>query len=206
MFGLTKRQKDILHFIFHFIDTHGYSPSYRDISTHFGFHSLGTVYNHIKILKRKGALLNEIKGARSLSMPSSLKQGHDEENVNVPFLGYLEEGKPIETIPTAQTTALPRSLVTNPSHSYALRVRGNSLSSEMMSDGDLILVETNPSPKSGEMILGMLHQSKTVVKQYFNEGNKICLISKDHSKDPLIVREQDFHLVGKVCGLIRCFD
>jgi len=57
--GLTKRQREIVDFIRDYIAVHKYSPSYREIMGHFSFTSLGSVYKHIAVLKRKGVLLAE---------------------------------------------------------------------------------------------------------------------------------------------------
>ena len=65
MKGLTKRQREIVDFIRDYIAVHHYSPSYREIMKHFGFTSLGSVYKHIAVLKRKGGPFGG-KGERSL--------------------------------------------------------------------------------------------------------------------------------------------
>ena len=72
MKGLTRRQQEIISFVSHFIQTNRYSPSYREIQNHFGFSSLGTVFRHLAVLKRKGALSNEKNCGRSLSIQANL--------------------------------------------------------------------------------------------------------------------------------------
>ena len=63
MKGLTKRQNEIVHYISEYINIHRFSPSYREIMEHFGFTSLGTVYKHVQVLKRKGMIQAEKNAA-----------------------------------------------------------------------------------------------------------------------------------------------
>ena len=105
MQGLTKRQREIIDFIEAYVIEQGHSPSYRNIQKYFGFSSLGSVYNHIQTLKKKGVIREETKRARSLTLQT---EGKKKAQVEVPFIGKLSGGMPIETFPQVGTMSLPR--------------------------------------------------------------------------------------------------
>ena len=63
---LTRKLKDILDYIRHFIDSNGYAPSYREIAHYFELSSTGTVAEYISILEEKGYLTKDAMEARDL--------------------------------------------------------------------------------------------------------------------------------------------
>ena len=63
---LTKRQKEILNHIKHFIDKNGYAPSFEEIAEAFGYSSLATVHEHISNLERKGYIRKAYNESRSI--------------------------------------------------------------------------------------------------------------------------------------------
>ena len=52
---LTPRQLDVLQWIAGYIDTHGFSPSIREISHAYGWTTNG-VMCHLRAMRRKGAV------------------------------------------------------------------------------------------------------------------------------------------------------
>jgi len=70
----TKKQKELMSFIEAFIDTHGYSPSYREIMTGLNYNSVATVALHVNSLIARGHLKKRDHSARSLEIvQASLK-------------------------------------------------------------------------------------------------------------------------------------
>lgn len=54
--GLTSRQADVLKFIKDFQREYGLPPTRAEIARHFGWSSANAAEDHIKALRRKGAL------------------------------------------------------------------------------------------------------------------------------------------------------
>jgi SOS-response transcriptional repressor LexA len=67
----TKKQKELLDFIANFINTHGYSPSYREIMSGLNYTSVATVALHVNSLIKRGHLRKRDHSARSLEVVSS---------------------------------------------------------------------------------------------------------------------------------------
>src|SRR5262245_30919958 len=138
MQGLTKRQREIIDFIETYLAEKRHSPSYRDIQHHFGFSSLGSVYNHIQSLKKKKALPENTHQGRSLFLlPESKNDG-----IDVPLIGKLKGGMPIETYPQVSLMTLPSMMVALPYTSYLLRIIGTELEEEFIRENDLLLVQS----------------------------------------------------------------
>lgn len=64
----SKRQKILLDYISNFINTNGYSPSYREIQDALGYTSIATVHLHIHSLIDKGFLRNKFNYGRTLEV------------------------------------------------------------------------------------------------------------------------------------------
>lgn len=204
MKGLTKRQSELFDYIQEFIKSRRYSPSYREIMEHFQFSSLGTVYRHIKVLKRKGVLAGEKYGGRSINVAEVAKPMNKHGELELPFIGHISAGQPLETFPQSQKLAVPDFLVRAPESTYALRAKGNSLNEELIADGDILLVEARSEAFAGETIVGLINDDATIVKRYYPEGNYIRLEGGEAQK-PIILKSDDLVIQGVITGMLRFF-
>ncbi|MBA3722788.1 MAG: repressor LexA [Parachlamydiaceae bacterium] len=203
MKGLTQKQRDILNFIQNYIKEKNFSPSYRDIMEHFSLTSPGSVYNFIQTLKRKGALSNEKQCSRSLMPTETIVPKSSESEIQLPFIGNISGGIPIEMFVQSQTLTIPALLVPHPENTYILRAEGSSLNEELICDGDLLLVEARQEAQPGEIIVGLINQNETIIKKYYSEGLYIRL--EGHTHHSLTVRAETLLVQGVLVGLIRTY-
>lgn len=205
MQGLTKRQKEIAEYVQEFIQTNGYSPSFREIMLHFNFSSPGTVYRHIHTLKRKGVFQAEKYSKRSLTLDPSLNVQHTHKEIELPLMGTISAGSPIETFIDASVISVPHSLVHLPEQTYVLKAVGDSLREEMIIDGDLLLVEARQEALAGETIVALINNHDTIVKRYYPEGHFIRLTGHQTHHHPMLLRGEDINIQGVLVGLIRTY-
>ena len=204
MKGLTKKQREIIDYIQDFIQTHNYSPSFREIMSHFGYSCVGTVSKHVQALKRKGVLTWEEKCSRSFSpIVESTPVKIQKSEIELPLIGTLSAGYPIEMFSHSQTIAVPEAMVHDPSKTYVLRAKGDGLHEEMILDGDLLLIEARQHALSGETVIALVNQHDTIVKQYFPEGIYVRLVGHHVHQHPLILREEDIEIQAVMIGLLR---
>lgn len=203
MKGLTSKQRHILEFIQNFINQHQYSPSYREIMDHFSFSSPGSVYKYIQTLKRKGVLSNEKQCSRSLLPHQAASHSNHKAEIELPFIGQLIGGYPIELFMQSQRLTVPAFLVPSPDKTYVLRVRGNNLHEEFIHDGDLLLVEARQDAQAGETIVALINQNEAIIKCYYSEGQYIRL--EGHHHEPIILRETSIAIQGVLVGLMRSY-
>jgi repressor LexA len=206
--GLTKKQHSILSFIESFAAEKGYSPTYRDIMTHFSLSSPGSVYKYVQILKRKNLLSAEKGCGRSIqstTKPKALFKEPSVSIVEIPFIGHIEAGCPIEIFPQNHSIAVPKFLVPQPNTTYVLRVRGISFHEEHLDEGDLLLVEGRSEAEDGETVLALINRHETVILQYHREGTNIRLTGKNPHHHPVILRHENVQIQGVLVGLIRAY-
>ncbi|MCH9625817.1 MAG: LexA repressor [Chlamydiales bacterium] len=199
MQGLTKRQQEIIEFIESYVSTNRYSPSYREIQEHFGFSSLGSVYNHIHSLKKKGKLPENTQQARSLQVLCSQKSG----GIEIPLIGRLKGGMPIETFAQISFVTLPSYMSSQNGDCYLLKIVGSELEEEWIKEGDLLLVLPRTEFVDGELIIAQVGGQTTFVKRGFLDAPYIRLESDNSEVQPLILREDHIQVLGVVLSLLR---
>ena len=140
MLPLTKRQREILDFLNDFIQQHGYAPSLEEIGRRFGLSSLATVHKHLTNLTDKGFIKRAWNRSRSVEVVSARMASRA---VELPMLGYVAAGSPIEAVVGSETIAVPEDLV-GKRDTYVLRVKGDSMIDEQIRDGR----QDTPAPAS----------------------------------------------------------
>ncbi len=203
MKGLTAKQHEILTYIQSFLNAHGYAPSYREIKDHFKLSSLGSVYKHIKCLEKRGAIELQKGSHRSMKplIPDHSLEIKKLES-QVPLIGNLSIGYPLELFIQPKMIAVPSSMICLIDNSYLVQIQGDALKEDAMLDGDLLLIEARQEIQPGEIILGLINQTDSVVKRYYPEGQYIRLESPYQSSS-LIVRSEHIAIQGAVVSLLR---
>jgi repressor LexA len=206
MKGLTKRQSDILTFIQNFIEVNRYSPSYSEIKTHFEFKSTNGVSKHLKTLKQKGLLQSEPNCSRSITLTQPPAPKKITSDVEIPFIGTVKAGFPIETFTQFQTIAVPAFMVHSFENSYVLRVSGTDFQEEMIRNDDLLIVETRKNPNNGETVIALINDHDTVIMKYYLEGPYIRLANHNPHHQPMILRHEDVTIQGVVVAMLRLYN
>ena len=199
MLPLTKRQREILDYLNEFITEHGYAPSLEEIGRRFGLSSLATVHKHLTNLQEKGFIKRAWNRSRSVEMIPTQTAGR---SVDLPLLGYVAAGVPIEAIATAETIAVPEDLVGR-RDTYVLRVRGNSMIDEQICDGDLVIVEDRKTAQNGEMVVALLSGSDVTLKKLYRENGKVRLQPANPTMQPIFVDPEQVQVQGVVVGMMR---
>ena len=197
---LTKKQRDILDYILKTVQERGYSPSYREIADALDLSSPATVHEHVARLRDKG-YLSEAEGGSVVVEPEVLGSARA---LTLPLLGLITAGEPIEAVQDKETMAVPASIVMDGANSYVLKVKGLSMIEDGILDGDFVIVERNPSPKNGDVIVALLDNAYATLKRFYREAHHIRLQPANSTMQPIIV-DGDINIQGIVRGVIRKF-
>lgn len=201
---LTERQKAILEFIAGYQARNGISPTHREIRDEFSYSSFGTVYKHLKLLQEKGYLRRDWNQKRGLELVGEVP-GSSAPTQEIPFMGRIAAGQPIEALPGEETLAVPEHLFQGqaPDH-YVLRVSGESMIDEGIHDGDLVVVLRREEARRGEMVVALIEGDATL-KRIYPEGDTIRLQPANPNMDALRVPARTVKVQGVVVGLMRKF-
>ena len=198
---LTKRQREILTYLTLYSEQHGYAPSFEEIAENFRYSSLATVHEHLSNLERKGFIKRSYNESRAIEiLPSDLMP----KAIELPLLGAVAAGVPIEALAHQESIAVPDSFVQRGGNHYVLRVRGNSMIEEQIRDGDFVVVNERQQADNGEMVIAMLHGTSATVKKFYRERDgRIRLQPANEAMAPMYVHENDITIQGIVVGVMR---
>ena len=198
---LTKRQSEILKYLQEHIRDKGYAPSFEEIAEHFSFQSLATVHEHLTNLERKGYIHRTHNESRAIEvLPPRGQSGATE----IPLLGKVAAGAPIESLSSNETIAVPDQLLPRRGPNYALKVQGESMIDEHIMDGDYVVVHGKQAADNGEMVIALVNGSEATVKRFYREqGGWIRLQPANPTMQPMRFQERDVLIQGVVVGVIR---
>ena len=197
---LTERQRDVLRFIEQRIEAEGVAPTLQEIATAFSFRSTASAQKHVAQLERKGFLRREKHQKRGLILPDSTPSAL--APAEVPLLGVVAAGVPIESIPDDERIFVPTDLLRAGEH-YVLRVRGDSMIGEGVHDGDLVVVQRSETAADGDMVVALVGGEVTLKRIYRERGSRVRLQPANPALPPMIARADDVKVQGVVAGLLR---
>ena len=196
---LTRRQREILDFLDSFIARHAYAPSLDEIRRGLGLLSLATVHKHLTNLEEKGCIRRIPNRSRAIELVPARVPGRA---VELPLLGSVAAGAPIEAVVGGEKVTVPEELV-SARDTYALRVRGDSMIDEQIRDGDIVIVEDRQTADDGEMVIALLGGSDATLKKLYRDNGRIRLQPANVAVPPLVVDAGEVRIQGVVVGLVR---
>ena len=201
---LTKRQFEILSAIETFIAEHGYSPSLEELGQQIGLSSLATVHVHLRNLEEKKLIRRAWNRSRSIELvPRRERDSVGSRTVELPLLGRVAAGVPIEAIHTPETVEVPQEFVRG-KETFVLRVQGESMIDEQIRNGDLVIVERRETAQNGDTVVALVNGEEATIKKFYREsGGRVRLQPANRTMKPLVIRASACAIQGVVIGLLR---
>lgn len=193
---LTKRQKQTLDFITSFQKKKGFSPSLEEIRRHLKLSSVSTAHHHVKKLHEAGYLKKEYNQPRAVSVRNK------KTTIEVPLLGTITAGQPIEAIEIPdETITVSKDEIGKYGNHYALRVEGNSMIDEGIFDGDIVIIRKQESADNGQTVVAIIDDNEATLKKLYREKNRIRLQPANPTLFPIYKKEVKIR--GVVVKIIR---
>lgn len=203
---MTDRQAAILDFVERYQDERRTSPTLDEIREHFGFRSISSVQNHLRLIERKGFLARDAGKARSLRVLRPDSPLRKEATVSVPLLGRIAAGVPIFALEHVQDMlALPRRLFRGRTL-FAVRVEGESMLGAGILDGDVAVIRAQPDCEDGEIAAVVLDEEATL-KRVFRTPEGLTLRAENPAFPDRLISAKDagrsVRIAGVLAGVIR---
>lgn len=198
---LTKRQKQIFDYIKKFIKQNGYAPTIEEIRRHFRLSSLATIHQHIENLKSKGYLKKLVNQPRSIQLNT---QNNNSNLVEIPLLGTIAAGTPIEAIEIPETITVTKNDIGKFGDYYALRVEGDSMIDDGIYDGDIVVIKQQNVADDGQMVVAILEDNEATLKKIYREKDRFRLQPANPSLFPIYKKWVEIR--GVVVKIMRNFE
>ncbi len=197
---LTRRQKEILDFVTRYLNKKGYAPTIEEICQHFDLNSLATVHKHLTNLQAKGFIKRSWNRSRAMELvPSEVEV----KAVELPLLGRVAAGVPIEAVQASETIFVPRDMMGR-RDTYVLQVKGDSMIDEQIRDGDYVIVENRKTARDGEMVIALLDGDNVTLKKLYRDApGRVRLQPANSRMRPIIVEQGELRIQGVVIGVLR---
>jgi repressor LexA len=197
---LTERQTAVLDFLRDFMVEHGHAPTEREIQAGMGFSSQSVARHYLAALEKRGAIVRSGGKARGLTLPGVRPAA---ALLSIPIYGTIPAGLPVAGEQTAEgfitvdadTLQLPRNART-----FALKVRGDSMTGANIVDGDTIILEFK-DPRHGDIVAALI-DGETTLKRYLVQRGKPWLRA-ENPKYPDLIPAQELVVQGVMVALLR---
>lgn len=199
--GLTPRQEEALRAIRNFIAHHGMPPTVRELAKEMNITS-STGFYLMRELEQKGMIRRGALGARSLIVGDQSLGCSCEE---LPVLGVIAAGGPIEAIENHSGTITVERTLLNGAKGFALRVAGQSMIDAGILDGDFVIVRKQPVVENGDVVVALIENEATL-KRFYRQGKQVRLEPANRAMSPIFVSGGEFKIQGKVVRVIRKMD
>lgn len=200
---LTRRQREIYDYLGEFIEENGYAPSLEEIASRFGLSSVATVHEHLENLESKGAVRRDPHRSRAIELTEPAAGLPRPAAVELPLLGRVAAGRPLEAIGENETLAVPESMLGR-GETFVLRVAGDSMIDEHIEDGDYVIVERRDTARSGERVVALIDGEHATLKTLFHEADgRVRLQPANERVQPLYYDAARVRVQGVAIGVLR---
>ena len=199
---LTFKQKKLLDFLVDYYNENNVYPTFDEMRDFLKIKSKSGIHKLLSSLEEKGFVNRLPHKARALSINSSV----NENEKNLPFLGRIAAGNPIEAITGSfEQISVPNYLINNKDEHFSLEVSGDSMVDAGIFDGDLVIIRKTEAANSGDIVVALIDQNEVTLKRFRSFKNSIALEPANKNYKIRLFGEGRVKIQGKLVGLIRKF-
>jgi repressor LexA len=200
---VTARQRQVHEFISRYMETNNQPPTIAEIGKQFQMTSPASVHSILSALEREGLIKRIPNVSRGIELVKVDKQKSGGDEFEIPLLGLVAAGQPIEAILAHETVSAPKNMIGR-GRMFALRVRGDSMIEENIQDNDIIIVSSQQTAENGQMVVALIDGNYATVKKFYREPDFIRLEPANPQFKPIFIKTPErIQIQGVVRGLIR---
>ena len=197
---VTARQRQVYEFICRYAENQKQPPTIAEIGKQFQMTSSASEHSILSALECEGLIKRIPNVSRGIEI---VKQETAEDDYEIPLLGLVAAGHPIEAILTHETVSAPKNMIGR-GRMFALRMRGDSMIEENIQDNDIIIVSSQQTAENGQMVVALIDGNYATVKKFYRESDFIRLEPANPQFKPIFIKTPGrLQLQGVVRGLIR---
>jgi repressor LexA len=203
---LTRKQQEIFDFLVQNEDSFRHPPTLEEVCESIGVKSRGSLHAHIKALI--GAKLVEApeRKQRGIRLTDYARRliGDTKIEGNLPFVGTIAAGRPIEAVETISYMAIPDQLRTQ-KPCYVLKIKGDSMIEEGIYDGDWVVIEQRSHARNGEIVVALIDKTEATLKFIEQYPHETLLIPANAKLQAMRFRPEQVEIQGVLVGQMRSY-
>lgn len=195
---LTRRQQAIFDYLREHQDRFEHPPTLEELCEVFGVRSRGSLHKHIQALVDAGLIQPMAGKQRGVRLVERAEASMHQ----LPLLGYIAAGQPIEAIETPESIEVPAALRTGRS-CYVLEVRGDSMINDGILDGDWVVIEQRDQARNGDVVVALVDGSYATLKRIEQRPDRVLLHAANDSMKPMSFLHEQIVIQGILVGQMR---
>jgi repressor LexA len=196
---ITARQRRVLDYIRNYFEAHHEAPTIAEIGKEFGMSSSASAHHVVSLLEREGLIRRIPNVSRGIELVEEGTGDHSE----IPLLGVVAAGAPIEAVLNYETVCIPRDMMRE-GRMFALRVRGDSMINEQIRNHDVIILKSQATAENGQTVVALIDGSDATVKRFYGGRGQVRLEAANTDYKPIVIRPPDrVQIQGVFVGVIR---
>ena len=127
------------------------------------------------------------------------------EKNEVPVLGKIAAGTPVEAIQNeVSRVPLPNNIEKNGEY-FGLKVQGDSMIEAGISEGDTVIVKKTDTAENGKIVVALIDDHEAMLKRIRRKGKTIALESANKNYETKIFGPDRVKVQGVLVSLYRNF-
>ncbi len=198
---LTLKQKNLLDFINTYYKDNDMFPTYDEMRKALNIKSKSSVHKLISSIEERGFIERIPHKARAMQLKKK-----DEHEKEIPFLGRIAAGNPIEAIANSfEYISVPDYLLKNNEEHFTLEVIGDSMNDEGILNGDIVVIKKKDTAITGDIVVALIDENEVTLKKFRSYKNSIALEPANKNYKTRIFGIERVNIQGILVGLIRKF-
>ena len=203
---LTIKQKKLLDYIKSYYRDKDLFPTFDEMKDSLSIKSKSGIYKLLSSLEDKGYIRKTPHKARAIELNDFKKSNIETDKTNLPFLGRIAAGNPIEAITGSfEQISVPNYLINNKKEHFTLEVNGDSMIEEGIHDGDIVVISKTNLAETGDIVVALVDENEVTLKKFRSFKNSIALEPSNKNFKTRIFGKDRVRIQGKLVGLIRKF-
>ncbi len=198
--SLTRRQQEIYDYLKDNLNQFEQAPTLNELCDALGLSSRGSMHKQIQALVDAGLvepMNNQRRGIR-------LSQQEEHDDNDLPLMGYIAAGRPIEAIENPENVMVPPTLRSD-RPCYVLQVKGESMIEEGILDGDWVVIEQKDTARNGEIVVALVENSDATLKRIEQKPGEVILHPANASMSPMHFHPDQVKIQGVLVGQMRSY-
>jgi repressor LexA len=201
MDALTPAQQELYDWLVDYIRTSQHAPSIRQMMRAMKLRSPAPVQSRLEHLRNKGYIDWTEGKARTIRILGPASKG-------IPVFGAIAAGGLVEPF-TDTVEHLDLSGLFYQTGNFALRVTGDSMIEDLITEGDVVIMRPVPDPeqlKNGRIVAARVEGKGTTLKRYYRQGELVTLKPANAKYLPIEAMANRVEVQGVLVGVWRNFD
>ncbi len=200
MDSLTPAQQELYDWLVDYIRKMNHAPSIRQMMKAMNLRSPAPVQSRLERLRNKGYIDWTEGKARTIRILHQPEKG-------LPILGAIAAGGLVEPF-TEEKAKLDLSNLFETPDCYVLRVVGDSMIEDFITEGDLAIMRSlsaDEQVKNGEIVAARVPGHGTTLKRFYLEEDTVTLKPSNPKYNPIEVDARVVEIQGILLGVWRSF-